>query len=113
MKQLNELFLKLVDNHLNHDWISGLIKSNDYDLYVHVKEDSVVPGFTDVVLSLTDFSGDGVLFEVNAYEIASEFYDVLVKKYRRDINFDTFGYIHVYFNDELIIKNIYDLKDFE
>lgn len=113
MKKLNELFVCIADNELNRDWISEFINTSDFDLYIHVKDDAVSNGFTDIVISLTDFSGGGSLSKENAYEIASWFYETLVKEYRSEIDFDTFGHIYVYFDDELIIKNIYDIEDFE
>lgn len=113
LENLNEIFEGISDKVMERGWMSEFVNTNDFDLYIHVKDDSVLDGYTDVVMSFTDFSDEGSLSVENAYEIASWLYDKLVKDYRDQVNFDTLGYIHVLFNQELIVKNIYDLEDFE
>ncbi len=110
---LNYLFEGISDKIMERGWMSGFVNSSDFNLSIFVKEDSVIDGYTDVVISFTDYSNHGSLSEENAYEIASWLYEKLVKDYRDEVNFNTFGYIHVFFNDKLIVKNIYDLEDFE
>lgn len=113
IENLNVILEGLADKVMERGWMSEFVNSTDFDLYIHVKDDSVLEGYTDVVMSFTDFSDEGSLSVENAYEIASWLYEKLVKDYRDEVNFNTFGYIHVFFNDKLIVKNIYDLEDFD
>jgi hypothetical protein len=113
IEQLNEIFEGISDKVMERGWMSEFVNTTDFDLYIFVLETPEMIGYNDVKISFTDFSDEGSLSVENGYEIASWLYGKLVSDYRDMINFDTFGYIHVYFNDELIVKNIYDLEDFE
>lgn len=113
IENLNELFEGISDKVMERGWMSEFVNTTDFDLYIHVKDDSVIEGYTDVVMAFTDYSDEGSLSVENGYEVASWLYEKLVKDYRDQVNFDTFGYIHVLFNEEPVVKNIYDLEDFE
>ncbi len=113
IESLDEIFEGISDKVMERGWMTEFVNTNDFDLYIHVKDDSVLDGYTDVRISFSDYSEEGNLNTENGYVIASWLYEKLVNDYKDQVDFDTFGYIHVYFNDELVVKNIYDLEDFE
>ncbi len=110
---LNNIFEGIADKVMERGWMSEFVNTSDFSLSIYVLDDSVLKGYTDVRVSFTDYSEEGFLDTENGYEIASWLYEKLVKDYRDQVDFDKFGYIHVYFNDELVVKNFYELEDFE
>lgn len=113
IESLNEIFEGISDKVMERGWMTELVNTNDFDLYIHVKEDSDLDGFTDVIMSFTDFSEEGFIEKDTGYELTSWFYDKLVKDYRSRIDFEKFRYIYLFFNQELIVQSFYDLEDFD
>jgi hypothetical protein len=111
--RLNEIFEGIADKALQRGWMSGWVNTTDFYLDIYVRDEQSLPGYHDVSVIFTGYNGDGSLDKDTAYDVASWLFGKLVEEYRSEVDFDTFGYIHVYFNDELIVKNIYDLEDFE